>query len=659
MSFSDEKFGTLFPTRDGVATGAASERKMLDAIGGADSFRTRIQNNADGSTTMLRTKNGQPQFSTTAPSIIVPETAVIEQLCAVKVPAYSSDYTLAFVDVAYVSMDKDGGSQVTYPRDVYYATRAFASKWYGAGVQAGKTVIANTARDGSRWQGLGPLSPDSRLGNPPVPAVWAGTLIPYDTGVGSIYRSATGGESTRWGTAIAKPPGSPLRWFAWDQSATRPHVFPYSLFTDGYALAYGVMSAIRKKPVAHIDTAFYQWNAGASDLCYIQCLPDTVSTTGIPHVESVFGQLVNVSQGSAVDILYEAVPAKGFAVEPAYTPISMQTFSNSQWYIPLVVNGEGTRALCLNNAFYRRNSNDYTSNAIAALDINLLTKRVKVFEADSYYLNNIGNTTPQKYCDLLDFGFIDSDAGQEAAILCTHYALDGGQTMLLQRGIFLGQKSLVVLSAPSALVEIECAYSDIAADLFIVAIKRLTQPRAADTPQEVHVAFIVIYKRAAVKTFYVNQNVLGELYTQQKYENTIVETNSTDGLFTVAPNMSLPFTGAVVPLHSHYVFDGLGGYTWEGPFGGRRSTYTASASVDKAQQRIAASIVLSGPNVNDTNGSSRAPRRDGTVRADYGQQDDICLGPVTINAIIDIPTGTATTFGSTEHYYNRLHYQEV
>ena len=257
MSFSDEKFGALFPTRDGVATGAASERKMLDAIGGADSFRTRIQANADGSTTMLRTKNGQPQFSTTEPSISVPTRSTVEQLCAVKVPAYSSDYTLAFVDVAYVSMDKDGGGQVTYARDEYYATRAFVSKWYGAGSQAGKTVIANAARDGSRWQGLGPLSPDSRLGNPPFP-VWAGTLIPYDTGVGSTYRPATGGESTRWGTAIAKPPGSPLRWFAWDQAATRPHVFPYPLFTDGYALAYGVMSAIRKKPVAHIDTAFYQ-----------------------------------------------------------------------------------------------------------------------------------------------------------------------------------------------------------------------------------------------------------------------------------------------------------------------------------------------------------------------------------------------------------------
>ena len=40
---------------------------MLDAIGGAESFRTRIQKNEDGSETMLRTKNGMPQFTTTRP----------------------------------------------------------------------------------------------------------------------------------------------------------------------------------------------------------------------------------------------------------------------------------------------------------------------------------------------------------------------------------------------------------------------------------------------------------------------------------------------------------------------------------------------------------------------------------------------------------------
>lgn len=68
MSFSDDKFGTIWPTRDGISIGTSGERKMLDAIGGSDGFRTRIRENADGSTTILRTKNGQPQFETSAPA---------------------------------------------------------------------------------------------------------------------------------------------------------------------------------------------------------------------------------------------------------------------------------------------------------------------------------------------------------------------------------------------------------------------------------------------------------------------------------------------------------------------------------------------------------------------------------------------------------------
>lgn len=63
MSYKDGDW-SIFPTRTGIATGSANERQMLDAIGGAESFRTRLMNNADGSTTLLRTKGGMPQFET-------------------------------------------------------------------------------------------------------------------------------------------------------------------------------------------------------------------------------------------------------------------------------------------------------------------------------------------------------------------------------------------------------------------------------------------------------------------------------------------------------------------------------------------------------------------------------------------------------------------
>lgn len=56
--------GTVLPVRDGITQGAAKEREMLEAVGGADGIRQRIVLNPDGSTTTLRTRAGQPEFVT-------------------------------------------------------------------------------------------------------------------------------------------------------------------------------------------------------------------------------------------------------------------------------------------------------------------------------------------------------------------------------------------------------------------------------------------------------------------------------------------------------------------------------------------------------------------------------------------------------------------
>ena len=60
--YDDDNFGGIFPTRTGTPTGSANERKMLDSIGGSDGFRTQQKTNSDGSVTMLRTRNGMPEF---------------------------------------------------------------------------------------------------------------------------------------------------------------------------------------------------------------------------------------------------------------------------------------------------------------------------------------------------------------------------------------------------------------------------------------------------------------------------------------------------------------------------------------------------------------------------------------------------------------------
>lgn len=73
MAYDDKDFLTFFPTRQGGAQGAAAERMMIDSVGGAMSIRTRIRSNPDGSTTMLKTRGGMPEFTTTPADVVEEE----------------------------------------------------------------------------------------------------------------------------------------------------------------------------------------------------------------------------------------------------------------------------------------------------------------------------------------------------------------------------------------------------------------------------------------------------------------------------------------------------------------------------------------------------------------------------------------------------------
>lgn len=64
MSYNDKKFGGILPTRNGAVIGGAGERSMLDRMGGSEGYRKDFRIEPNGTTTMLTTKNGQPQFQT-------------------------------------------------------------------------------------------------------------------------------------------------------------------------------------------------------------------------------------------------------------------------------------------------------------------------------------------------------------------------------------------------------------------------------------------------------------------------------------------------------------------------------------------------------------------------------------------------------------------
>ena len=63
MAFDDEDLGTIFPTRDGAIIGAGNERVMLQKVGGASGIHKAFRRNADGSVTMLVTRDGMPEFT--------------------------------------------------------------------------------------------------------------------------------------------------------------------------------------------------------------------------------------------------------------------------------------------------------------------------------------------------------------------------------------------------------------------------------------------------------------------------------------------------------------------------------------------------------------------------------------------------------------------
>lgn len=63
----DDKKRDFLPVREGTDQGGGQERVMLNAVGGANGIRRREEDNFDGTTTTLYTRNGRPVFETTEP----------------------------------------------------------------------------------------------------------------------------------------------------------------------------------------------------------------------------------------------------------------------------------------------------------------------------------------------------------------------------------------------------------------------------------------------------------------------------------------------------------------------------------------------------------------------------------------------------------------
>lgn len=117
MSWSDDDWGKpIFPTRFGSPQGHATERKMLDAVGGFDGIRTKIRTNPDGSQTMLRTKGGMPRFIT---SEVTKEEIKVSVLFG---SAFFANPTSALYQNGYIHPDAPGTAGVHHEWSDFHTT---------------------------------------------------------------------------------------------------------------------------------------------------------------------------------------------------------------------------------------------------------------------------------------------------------------------------------------------------------------------------------------------------------------------------------------------------------------------------------------------------------------------------------------------------------
>jgi hypothetical protein len=121
--YDDDKFGPVFPVGEGRIAGRSVARKMLDALGGAGSFRTRVMETPQGTVT-LRSKDGMPQM--TLKRTEEKEEGEIQELFALYVPLFHSCYglfTTGAADECRVGVFRKTESFVPHPLDPLFLVR--------------------------------------------------------------------------------------------------------------------------------------------------------------------------------------------------------------------------------------------------------------------------------------------------------------------------------------------------------------------------------------------------------------------------------------------------------------------------------------------------------------------------------------------------------
>ena len=131
----------VLPTRDGGATGHANERQML-AVTPAGGIRTQLRDTPGGGTTLLRTRNGFPEFT----AIDKTEAHAVARLRGFVVRAVSKLYGLMF-----------------WPIDMVKRKEPFKPVGHGYFVSQIVSSVNEKAAEGTKWGDVWSLDQDGYL----------------------------------------------------------------------------------------------------------------------------------------------------------------------------------------------------------------------------------------------------------------------------------------------------------------------------------------------------------------------------------------------------------------------------------------------------------------------------------------------------------------
>lgn len=651
MSWSDDDWGKpFFPTRFGSPQGHATERKMLDAVGGFDGIRTKIRTNPDGSTTILKTRGGMPVFTTTT-VVQKPVTASLAKyfLHGVEVPMTVGAFYIPGGEilpieqaVKYPTFHGEGFlERIDHAKTQHFDMLNFAATW-----SDGTVIIAHSGWDGRYVEPASGTSGLHSLVSTTSPTAVLNNAVPGGIGICFTWAYMTSGLTV-------------------EASAMES-----LLYADGYP--YDASAQAKIKGVAGSACPIAAFSRGGETF-YVALNISTCGAAvaesqlglnkGLPNsVEMVYSTIFSVDGTTPpVDISLPPLPTKGFfkytgSDGSIITPMFQSYGAHPSWF---EVNKSGTRGITVTRGgYYSQNTHGIRDFAHAGMlaEIDLVTGSMSHIPVDTVFHRkyvthwtrdafSLGRTLPASSTgyqyDIIRMGFDSNDneitLAQGVKFVSDSNAILSSTTIF---AVFKDGVSLVRLidtEAPDA--AIQTLYVNFDDDLFLFCVCKRPNNYSYSVDYE-----YVLMKGGAILLTWPVSFVKIQSYDVGVYS--VVSGNTASSAYVAANDVTLPLTGNlsicepymehVSPtsaLDTEIIIDAVDIVAT--PSSSRislRSTGKTSIAVSKDKKRIAVSVAAG-------------------VLLRQSVDPIPCL-----NAAINISDSTITTFGEPFTFYNRLNF---